>query len=110
MSPPRGVVRLSWWLILLLLWLAPAVLASLGMLWSGWVRPALVRPRKRVPPEIARDLPPQICLPAEPADGETAAGDRLHRAVPSPGPPPAPGTLRTPDGPSVEHAGTGTEG
>ena len=77
---------MSWWLILLLVWLAPAALASLGMLWCGWVAPALIRPAGRAAREIAMDRSPEIRLPAERAGGEAAGGDRLHEAArPLPG-------------------------
>ena len=100
----KGDMHLSWWLILLLVWLAPAALASLGMLWCGWVAPALVGPRKPSAPEIAADPPPQICRPSEPAHDETAEGDQLHRPIRLPEPPQAPGTPRMSHAACVEHA------
>ena len=80
-------MRLSWWLILLLLWLAPAALASLGMLWCGWVAPALFRPRNAKAPEATPDLARRICLPDGPADCEAVGVDELHPAIPSASPP-----------------------
>ena len=100
MGRPRGDMRLSWWLILLFVWLAPAALASLGMFWSGWVAPALIRPRQ----PAAAERPQQTCREAEPADRETAAEDRLHRAIRLPSPPQAPGTPGTEGRRCVEHA------
>jgi len=79
-------------LILLCAWLAPAVLASLGMLWCGWVQPALARPRRPIVPEVAGGSSGQIRLPAEP-EADEAAGDRSARSIPSPMAP-SPGPCR----------------
>lgn len=34
---------MTWWMIVLLAWLAPGMLVSLALLWCGWLKPMLQR-------------------------------------------------------------------